>query len=281
MSGRRLRSRPAASGRSGSSQRRICQSPRTQRCWRRAWASTFPGIIVHDLDVRDERGPGVEALEEVVREERVLGDAALQRGRERVDVVEPFPREDALAEEVLVRVRDRRRVRVDAGVAREDAREARRRGARRRDRDARLEDAVTRRSRAASRGRDAAGSAGARGCRRACAPRRAGGACRCRASGRSEPRGGSRGRRPAGRSSCPSRRAGAGSAPRAFRASSPIPSRGPRSDSSGARGGRERSAPLRARRSGPRCPRTRRRESRRRRAASASTASVKSESRAK
>jgi hypothetical protein len=44
MSGSRLRSRrPERVGTSGKSQRRICQSPRTQRCWRRACASTVEG----------------------------------------------------------------------------------------------------------------------------------------------------------------------------------------------------------------------------------------------
>ena len=38
-------------------------------------------VVVHDLDVRDERRPRMQALEEVVGEERVLGYAALERGR--------------------------------------------------------------------------------------------------------------------------------------------------------------------------------------------------------
>ncbi len=35
--------RPERVGTQGNSQRRICQSPRTQRCWRRAWARTLAG----------------------------------------------------------------------------------------------------------------------------------------------------------------------------------------------------------------------------------------------
>ena len=102
------------------------------------------GVVVDDLDVRDERRPRVKAFEEVVRQERVLGNTAVERRLERVDVVEALPREDSLAEQVLVRVRDRGRVRVDARVPGEHAREARGGRARRRDRDARLEDAVAR-----------------------------------------------------------------------------------------------------------------------------------------
>ena len=43
IAGKRLRVSPRRDGTSGNSQKRICQSPRTQRCWRRAWASTLPG----------------------------------------------------------------------------------------------------------------------------------------------------------------------------------------------------------------------------------------------
>ena len=79
MSGRRLRSSPPRDGTNGNSQSRICQSPRTQRCWRRAWASTLDGIVVDDLDVGDERGARVQPFEQVVREQRVLRHAALER----------------------------------------------------------------------------------------------------------------------------------------------------------------------------------------------------------
>ena len=68
-------------------------------------------IVVDDLDVGDERRARVEPFEEVVRQQRVLGHAPLERGRERVDVVEALAGEDAFAEEILVDVGHRRRVR--------------------------------------------------------------------------------------------------------------------------------------------------------------------------
>ena len=100
-------------------------------------------IVVDDLDVRDESRAGVEALEQVVREERVLRDAALERRDERVHVVQPLPGEDALSEEVLVCVGYGPRIGIHPGVARVDAGEQRVRGAGLSDRDARLEDAVS------------------------------------------------------------------------------------------------------------------------------------------
>ena len=50
----------------------------------------------------------MKAFEQVVGEQGVLGDAADEGGGERIDVEEALAREDALAEEVLVGVGDRR-----------------------------------------------------------------------------------------------------------------------------------------------------------------------------
>ena len=212
-------------------------------------------VVVHHLDVGHEAGAGVEPLEEVVREERVVGDAPVERRREGVDVVEPLAGEAALAEEVLVGVRDGGGVRVDAGVPGEDAREARARGARGRDADARLQDPVALGDAAAARVeagpvervRDDADEllrAVAREAR-----------VRVERDAVAHAREDARARRPARRSSCRSRRAGAGSAPRASRASAPSPSTRPPPGSTGARGGRGRSgrpAPRRGARSAPR-----------------------------
>ena len=147
-------------GTHGNSHRRICQSPRTQRCWRRAWARTLDGVVVHHLDVGDERRARVEALEEVVREEGVLGHAPVEGGHERVHVVEPLAREDPLGEQVLVGVRDRRGVGIDAGVAGVEAREERAGGAGHGHADARLEDPVALGDAAETRRRSAGGSSG-------------------------------------------------------------------------------------------------------------------------
>ena len=75
------------------------------------------GVVVHHFDVGDERGPRVQPLEEVVREHGVLGHPSLEGGHEGVHIVEALAGEDSLAEEVLIGVRDRGRVGIDAGVA--------------------------------------------------------------------------------------------------------------------------------------------------------------------
>jgi hypothetical protein len=99
-------------------------------------------IVVDELDVRYECDACVETFEEIVGEQRVVGHAVAQRRHERVDVVEPLAGEDALGEQILVRVGHGGRIRIDAGVAGIEAREQRTRRTRERDADARLEDAV-------------------------------------------------------------------------------------------------------------------------------------------
>ncbi len=99
-------------------------------------------VVVHHLHVGDERGARVEPLEEIVRQQRVLGNAPADGRLESVDVVESLAREAPFAEEVLVGVRDRRRIGIDAGVPGVDAREERPAGARKVDAHARLKDAV-------------------------------------------------------------------------------------------------------------------------------------------
>ena len=67
----------------------------------------------------------MQALEEVVRQQRVFGHAVFKRRDERIHVVEPLAREDALAEQVLVRVRHRGGIRIHACMAGVDAGEER------------------------------------------------------------------------------------------------------------------------------------------------------------
>ena len=102
------RARPRIHGRS-------CQSPRAQRCWRAADDEVVRRELVEQLDVGHQAGAGEDALEQVVAEQRVLGHPVGQRRLEGVDVVDPLAGEAALAEQVLVDVGDRGRVRVDAG----------------------------------------------------------------------------------------------------------------------------------------------------------------------
>ena len=74
--------------------------------------------LVEQLHIRDEPGPREHALEQVVAEERVLGDPVRHCRPERVEVVDPLARVAPLTEQILVDVRDRRGVRVDPGRAR-------------------------------------------------------------------------------------------------------------------------------------------------------------------
>ena len=94
---------------------------------------------------RSQPGAREGALEQIVAQERVLGDPPRQRLLERVDVVDALAGVAPLAEQVLVDVGDGGGVGIDAGRAGEDALEER--GVtlgRERGRDARLEDAVPR-----------------------------------------------------------------------------------------------------------------------------------------
>ena len=119
-------------------------------------------IVVDDLDVGDEGRPRIEALEEVVRQQRVLRHAPFERRHERIDVVEALAGEDAFVEEILVDVGDRGRVRVDAGMAGVGPGEQRPRRARHRDADSRLQNPVALGDAADARRRSADGSADAR-----------------------------------------------------------------------------------------------------------------------
>ncbi len=100
------------------------------------------GIVVVDDDVGGQPGAGVAPLDQVVREQRVLREAAVRGLLEGVDVVDPLPGEAPLAVEVLVDVGDRGGVRVHARVAGVDGGEARAVRAGQRDTHPRLEDAV-------------------------------------------------------------------------------------------------------------------------------------------
>src|SRR6185437_4428489 len=77
-------------------------------------------VIVVDGDVGGETRPRVISLDQVVRQERVLGEAAVRRLLERIDVVDPFAREASLPVEILIDIGYRGGIRIDAGVPRVD-----------------------------------------------------------------------------------------------------------------------------------------------------------------
>ena len=129
-------------GTNGNNQSRICQSPRIHRCWRRACASTLDGYSSTSSTSDTSATRACRPSNRSCDSSAFSGTESSSDGDERVDVVESLAGEDAFAEHVLVGVGHRRRVRVDAGVARIEPREQRAGGARERDADARLEDAV-------------------------------------------------------------------------------------------------------------------------------------------
>ena len=73
------------------------------------------GELIEELDIGHQAGPGEDALEEVVAQERVVGHPVRHRGGEGVQVVDPLAGEAPFLEQVLVDVRHRRCVRIDAG----------------------------------------------------------------------------------------------------------------------------------------------------------------------
>jgi hypothetical protein len=74
------------------------------------------GIVVHEECVRAQPGAGIEPLEEVVAQQRVLGHPVGQRRLEGVHVIDPLPDVTAFVEQVLIHIRHGRRVRVDSNV---------------------------------------------------------------------------------------------------------------------------------------------------------------------
>ena len=101
------------------------------------------GVVVEHFDVGDEPRARERALDEVVAQQRVLGEAAGGRALEHGDLVDALARERPLAEQVLIDVGHGRRVRIDARVAGEDCRVARAVRAGERDAHARLQDSVS------------------------------------------------------------------------------------------------------------------------------------------
>jgi hypothetical protein len=100
-------------------------------------------VFLDDFYIGGETGAREDALEQIVAEKRRVRRPAGQRRFEGVDVVDALARVRALAEQILVDVRNRRRIGIDSAQAREDALKQRALLAdRQRRRDARLQDGV-------------------------------------------------------------------------------------------------------------------------------------------
>ena len=78
------------------------------------------GKRLEEVHVGRQPGARERTLEEIVTEERILRDFALEGRLEDIDVIDPLPRVRPLTEEVLIHIGDRGRVRIHARGARND-----------------------------------------------------------------------------------------------------------------------------------------------------------------
>ena len=100
-------------------------------------------IVIDNLNIGDQPGSHIRPFNQVMREQGVAWEAPLQHLVQNADVVDSLARKDAFAKEILVHVRDRTRIDVEAGLAGVDGRQPGSRGRGDADADARLQDAVT------------------------------------------------------------------------------------------------------------------------------------------
>ncbi len=99
-------------------------------------------VIVNQLNIADESGARVGAFDEVVTEQGVTRKPMIQHRVERGDFINAFSREDALAVEVLVGIRDCAAVDIESTLSGIDGSQARTRRRAYADADARLQDAI-------------------------------------------------------------------------------------------------------------------------------------------
>ena len=100
-------------------------------------------IIVEYFDVGDEARARERPLDQIVAQQCVLGEAPRGRALEHRDFVDPFARKRPFAEQILVDIRHRGRVRVHTRMPREDRRIGRTVRAGERHAHSRLENAVS------------------------------------------------------------------------------------------------------------------------------------------
>jgi hypothetical protein len=82
-------------------------------------------VILVQLHIAQQSRAGVAAFEKIVAKDAILGEAPAKRLLEGIDVVDSLADERAFAEHVLVDIRDRARIGVDARLAAIQARIAR------------------------------------------------------------------------------------------------------------------------------------------------------------
>jgi hypothetical protein len=79
-------------------------------------------VILEHLDVAEQPGARIAALQKIVTENPILGESAVERLLECVDVIDALADERALADPILVDVGNGARVRIDTGIAAVQAR---------------------------------------------------------------------------------------------------------------------------------------------------------------
>ena len=99
--------------------------------------------LFEHLDVAHQTGPGEASFEEVVAEQGVLGDSALQRRLEGIDLIDPLAGIGPFAEQVLVQVTDCSGVGVDPARGEEDALEIADSARSQEGGDSRLQDSIS------------------------------------------------------------------------------------------------------------------------------------------
>ena len=95
-------------------QGRSCQSPAHPPLSTADSHLVIGGKFLEQIDVGHQSRASEDPLEEIVTQERVLGDAAPESRLECVDVVDPLSRVGPLVEQVLVHIGDRTRIGVNA-----------------------------------------------------------------------------------------------------------------------------------------------------------------------
>ena len=75
------------------------------------------GIVLVQLHIAQQSGPGVAPFQQIVAENPIFGKAPLERLLEDIDLVDPLADERTFLKSILINVRDSVRIRVNAGVA--------------------------------------------------------------------------------------------------------------------------------------------------------------------
>ncbi len=72
-------------------------------------------VIVNQFDIAHQRDPGIRALDQVVAQQRVFGEAAFQHRAHDVHFVNALAGETAFGKKVLIDVRNSARVNIETG----------------------------------------------------------------------------------------------------------------------------------------------------------------------